>query len=53
MEYDINTNEWFIPHLDDNLEKEEIIPHNLAMGFHDDEECITYYLFSIQSSFNW
>ena len=40
MEYDGNTNEWFIPHLDDNLEKEEIIPHNLAMGFHDDEECI-------------
>ncbi len=40
MEYDVNTNEWFIPHLDDNVEKEdEANPnHILAMGFHDDEE---------------
>jgi hypothetical protein len=41
MEYDQNTNEWFIPNLDDGVEKEgeDIGSGNaLAMGFHDDEE---------------
>jgi hypothetical protein len=41
MEYDQNTNEWFIPNLDDGVEKEgeDVVSGNgLAMGFHDDEE---------------
>ena len=42
MEYDARTNEWYIPHLDDNIDKEETKSANnmLAMGFNDDEECI-------------
>jgi hypothetical protein len=40
MEYDGNTNEWFIPNLEDNVVKEDDVNsnHMLAMGFHDDEE---------------
>jgi hypothetical protein len=39
MEYDAKTNEWFIPHLDDNVKEDKNANHMLAMGFNDDEEC--------------
>jgi hypothetical protein len=40
MEYDAKTNEWFIPHLDDNVKEDNNGNPMLAMGFNDDEECI-------------
>jgi hypothetical protein len=39
MEYEQRTNEWYIPHLDDNIDKEDNMNNMLAMGFNDDEEC--------------